>query len=98
MSCSASTWLIDIEPYEPCRVAGVVQRLRLDPRAGCLEATIADGTGVIDASWQISRPLPQLAAVPGTGLVLEGFPVVGADGQMVMHEPTFETVPFPGPS
>ncbi|MGH2756871.1 MAG: hypothetical protein ACRDI3_03690 [Actinomycetota bacterium] len=95
VSCSASAWLIDVEPYEPCRVAGVVQGLRLDPRAGYLEATIADGTGLIVARWQISRPLPQLAAVPGTGLVLEGVPVVGADGEMVMAEPSFETVPFP---
>jgi len=97
ISRSASLLLVDAEPYAPCKVAGVVQRLRLDPAAGCIEATIGDGTGVIVATWPIRRPLPQLGAVPGTGLVLAGMPIVGDDGELVMVDPAFEIVPFPDP-
>ncbi len=73
----------------------MVQQLRLDPVRGSIEATIIDGTGVLVARWHLHRPTPQLAAAPGTGLVLEGIPILGDDGQLIMDEPHFETTPFP---
>lgn len=87
-------WLIDVEPYTACRVAGVVQRLRLEPTIGFVEATILDGTGVLAARWHLGRPTPQLAAVPGTGLVLEGVPLPEGE-RLIMHEPSYELAPFP---
>lgn len=58
-------WLIDLEPYEHCRVAGVVRRLRVDPTGGYIEATVNDGTGEVAARWPIRRSAPELAIVRG---------------------------------
>lgn len=91
----ASTWLIDVEPYVSSRIVGIVQRLRIDPANGYIEATVLDGTGTLLARWHIDRPAPQLAAVPGRGLILEGVPLVGEGGRIIMLEPDFETVSFP---
>lgn len=89
VSSGASCCLIDLQPYETCRVAGVVERLTLDPVAGHLDVSVTDGTDRVTARWAIRRPLPQLACVPGRLLVIEGMAI--ADGDcLVMLEPTFE--------
>ena len=89
ISQGISVWLIDLEPYEHCRVAGVVDRLRIDPLSGSVEIVISDGTGVTSARWHIRRPTPQLALVPGRGVVLDGSSTLALDGSVRFEEPTF---------
>ncbi len=85
-------WLDRIELYRQCRVAGIVQRLRLDPEAGELRSTITDGTSSVSASWALIRHMPQLTAAPGMGLVLEGMPRIDISGDVVFVDPIFEIV------
>jgi hypothetical protein len=44
-------WLDRVETYRPCRVVGVVTRLRIDPLAGVIEASITDGKASLGAQW-----------------------------------------------
>ena len=88
-------WLDKVELYRTCRVAGVVRRLRIDPRAGVIEATITDGTASLGGRWPIRRPVSQLQAAPGLGLILEGMARIDARGELLMVEPTFEIVAGP---
>jgi hypothetical protein len=88
-------WLAEVELYRTYRVAGVVRRLRIDPRAGVIEATITDGTASLRAQWAIRRPVPQLQAAPGLGLILEGMARMDEYGELLMEEPAFEIVPGP---
>ena len=85
----------DIEPYESCRVAGVIRRLRVDPGNGEVEATIIDGTGSLVASWAVREGASQLGATPGLGLILRGVARVGRKGELTMPEPEFELLPGP---
>jgi hypothetical protein len=94
VSLGISTWLVDLGPYETCRVAGVVDRLRIDPRAGVIEASISDGTAAVAAQWSISRATPQLAVTPGRAVVLDGIATIGPRGDLVLLDPSFETVSF----
>jgi hypothetical protein len=94
ISAGASTWLIDLEPYEKCRVVGVVNSLRMDPREELIEITINDGTGEVGARWMIQRPIPQLALAPGTAVVLDGVAAIGNDGRLVLLEPGFQAIPY----
>jgi hypothetical protein len=94
LSRGISTFLGDLEPYEPCRVAGVIDRLFIDPRGGVIEASVSDGTGTVIAQWALRRPTPELALTPGRGVVLDGVAAVGTDGEFVIREATFETTPF----
>jgi hypothetical protein len=95
VSQGISTWLIDLNPYEECRVAGIVRQLRIDPRAGVIEAVIADGTGTVLARWAIRRPAPELAVSPGRAVVLEGLSGIGPDGEPVLRNPSFQLRSFP---
>jgi len=88
-------WLDRVEVYRSCRVAGVVQRLRIDPRTAVIEATITDTAAQLRAQWRIRQPAPQLRAAPGSGLILEGVARVDPSGELVMIEPSFEIVPGP---
>jgi hypothetical protein len=76
-------------------VAGVVRRLRIDPQAGVIELTITDGTALLGAQWPIRRPVSQLQAAPGSGLILEGMARLDARGELLMEEPAFEIVAGP---
>jgi hypothetical protein len=76
-------------------VAGVVRRLRIDPRAGVIEATITDGSSSLRAQWAIRRPVQQLRAAPGLGLILEGMARIDERGELLMVEPAFEIVSGP---
>ena len=91
LSAGASVWLSDLEPYEKCRVAGVVKRLRVDPHHGYIEVTINDGTGQVPARWTLREPAPQLALTPGTAVVLDGVATVGDEGRLTLLEPGFRT-------
>ena len=86
--------LMDLEPYEKCRVVGVVKRLRVDPREELIEITINDGTGQVGARWTIRWPIPQLALAPGTAVVLDGVAAIGSDGRLVLLEPGFQAITY----
>lgn len=88
-------WLDRVELYRPCRVAGVVTQLRISPRAGVVEVTITDGKASLCARWPLARPVEQLRAAPGVGLILEGSARIAPGGELVMIEPVFEIVPGP---
>jgi hypothetical protein len=88
-------WLDRVETYRHCRVAGVVTRLRLDPRAGVTDVSVTDGSASLSARWPIKGSLGQLRAAPGAGLILEGMARIGPSGEMLMLEPAFEIVPGP---
>jgi hypothetical protein len=84
-----------VELYRTCRVAGVVCRLRIDPRTGVIEVTITDGSTSLGARWAITRPVPQLRAAPGSGLILEGMARLDERGELLMVEPDFEIIAGP---
>jgi hypothetical protein len=88
-------WVAFVENYRNCRVAGVVTRLTLDPRAGVIEATINDGFDALVAQWPLRARMPQLRAAPGSGLILEGVAEVDDRGRIVMREPKFEITSGP---
>jgi hypothetical protein len=95
VSRGTSAFLVDVGPYESCRVAGVVQRLTIDPRAGVIQALISDGTASVLAQWSMCGPKPQFPITLGQALVLEGVTGIGPDGQLILREASFETVSFP---
>lgn len=88
-------WLDKVEPYRICRVAGVVQRLRIDPSAGTVETTVTDGNSQLRARWVLRHQPLQLRAAPGSGLVLEGVARPDLTGEVLFEEPSFEIVPGP---
>jgi hypothetical protein len=88
-------WLDKVELYRTCRVAGVVRRLRIDPRAGVIDVTITDGAASLVAQWPIRRPELVLRAAPGSGLILEGMARIDERGELLMVEPAFEIVAGP---
>ena len=94
VSAGASCWIVDLTGYEVSRVAGVVQKLSIDPGAGNLDAVISDGTGSVVARWEIRRPTPELAVVPGRRVVVEGL-VIPGDEHFVMCDPVFELASRP---
>ena len=94
-SQGVSAWLVDLAPYESCRVAGLVERLRIDPEAGVIEAWVSDGTARVLARWPIDRPTPQLALAPGKGVILEGVARIALGGELVLASPTFQMSSFP---
>ncbi len=77
------------------KVAGVVQNIRIDPREGrgSIEATIIDGTGRMVAKWLGRRSLQGVTL--GVGLIVEGLPGTGEDGELVILNPEYELVPGP---
>ncbi len=91
LSEGASCWIIDLEAYEPCRLAGVIERLTLDPVEGHMDASVSDGTGRVIARWVIRRGAPQMVCVPGRLVVIEGVAIAGDDHLMLL-EPRFELV------
>ncbi|MDQ3985954.1 MAG: hypothetical protein M3280_05590 [Actinomycetota bacterium] len=94
VSAGASCWIVDLARYQISRVAGLVQKLSIDPVEGNLDAFISDGTGSVVARWGISRPAPQLVVLPGRVVVVEGL-VVSGDEHMMMLDPAFELAPLP---
>ena len=88
------TPLSDARVRERCRVAGVIQNIRIDPRAGrdSVEATITDGSGRMIAKWLGRSSMSGIAL--GIGLIMEG--VIGEqDNDLVVLNPEYELVPGP---
>ncbi|HVF52144.1 MAG TPA: DNA-binding protein [Actinomycetota bacterium] len=86
--------IAEVEPRCRCRVAGVVQNLRLDPREGhgSIEATIIDGTGQMVAKWLGRSSLSGITL--GVGLVIEGTPGT-TDGEAMVLNPEYRLVSGP---
>lgn len=91
----ASARIGDTAARSRCRVAGVVQNIRIDPRpdVGSVEATITDGTGTLVARWLGRRSLQGIKL--GTGLVIQGMAASGQDDELVLLNPEYELVPGP---
>ena len=92
VSMGASSWVIDIDPYEACRVAGHVTRLVIDPLRDRIEVTVTDGTGELTAGWAIERPAPQLVLGPGRRVLLEGLSLIDHEGNAHLEQPDFRVV------
>lgn len=90
-----ATPITRVEPRQRCRVAGVVQNIRIDPREGrgSIEATIIDGTGDLVARWLGRQSLSGIRL--GMGLVVEGIVGTGEDGELVVLNPEYQLVPGP---
>jgi hypothetical protein len=84
-----------VQPRQRCRVAGVVQNIRIDPREGrgSIEATIIDGTGDLVAKWLGRQTLSGIRL--GMGLVVEGIVGSGDQGELVILNPEYQLVPGP---
>jgi hypothetical protein len=95
VSRGATSFLVDLEPYELCRVAGLIERIRLDPRTGVFEAWVTDGTASVVGQWSMDRPIGRELIAPGRAVVLDGAAAVGPDRGLVLRNPAFETTPFP---
>lgn len=78
-----------------CKVAGVIQNVRIDPREGrgSIEATIIDGTGEFTVKW-LGRPTMTGIRL-GMGLIVEGTVGVGSDGVPSILNPDYQLVPGP---
>ena len=89
------TPIADIPERQRCKVAGVIQNIRIDPREGrdSVEATIIDGSGELVARWLGRHGLAGIRL--GMGLILEGTIGRGPDGELVILNPDYVLVPSP---
>lgn len=85
----------EAKPRERCKVAGVIQNIRIDPRegSGAIEATFIDGTGRMVAKWLGRHTLSGIRL--GMGIVIEGVLGTGPDKDLVVLNPEYELVPGP---
>jgi hypothetical protein len=88
------TPIVTNEARTRCRVAGVVQNIRIDPRegTGLIEVTINDGSGQMVARWLGRSSLQGIRL--GTGIIIEGIAGRGEDELMILN-PEYELVPGP---
>lgn len=87
--------IAQVQPRSRCKVAGVVQNIRIDPTegGGTIEATIIDGTGQMVARWLGRSSLSGIRL--GVGLVMEGTPGTGPGDEPVILNPDYRLVPGP---
>ena len=78
-----------------CKVAGVIQNLRIDPRegSGSIEATFIDGTGQMVAKWLGRQSMSGIKL--GMGLIVEGIVATSEDGEPLVLNPEYNLVPGP---
>lgn len=84
-----------VECRKRCKVAGVVQNIRIDPREGrdSIEATIIDGTGELIVKWLGRHHLSGVRL--GVGLVVEATIGQLPTGEMMVLNPEYDLVPGP---
>ncbi len=89
------TLVKDAQPRSVVRVGGVVDALRVRPRAGVpqIEAQLSDGTGSVTAIWLGRRAIPGLAL--GVRMIIEGR-LANHTGNLQILNPTFEFGHRPG--
>ena len=87
--------IADLVPRSRSRVAGVVQNIRIDPRAGSgsIEATIIDGSGEMVVKWLGRNSLSGVRL--GIGLVVEGTIGSAPNGDLSVLNPEYELVVGP---
>jgi hypothetical protein len=92
---TGATPISAVEARTRCKVAGVVQNIRIDPRegTGSIEATIIDGSGQMIAKWLGRQSLSGITL--GMGIVMEGTAGRGDDGELVILNPDYRLVPGP---
>lgn len=85
----------DIAPRCGCRAVGVIQKIRIDPRAGTgsVEVTLDDGTGRLLARWLGRSKLNGIAL--GKGLEVEATAGHHAGDELVMLNPSYRLMPGP---
>lgn len=93
ISMGVSSCLVDVEPYERCRVAGVIERLLVDPQTGCVEATVTDGTARLTARWTIASGPTRRGLACGRKVVLEGVALSDLEGETLLDEPALQIAP-----
>lgn len=84
-----------LECRKRCKVAGVVQNIRIDPREGrdSIEATIIDGTGELIVKWLGRHHLSGVRL--GVGLIVEATIGQAPNGEMFVLNPEYDLVPGP---
>ena len=87
--------IADAKPRTRCKLAGVIQNVRIDPRqgTGSIEATVNDGSGQIVAKWLGRQKLAGIGL--GTGLIFEGTVGQGPRDQLQVLNPEYQLVPAP---
>lgn len=97
-------WTASIEGVKPiaevearcgCKVAGVVQNIRIDPRegTGSIEATIIDGSGSLVAKWLGRSSLQGIRL--GVGLIIQGIAGLSREDEFIVLNPEYSLVPGP---
>ena len=87
--------IADAECRCRCKIAGVIQNVRIDPRegSGSIEATVTDGSGRMVVKWLGRQKLSGIAL--GAGLVFEGTVGQGSDQKLHVLNPEYQLVPAP---
>ena len=82
----------DLVARQPCKAAGVIGAIRIDPRpgVGAVEATITDGTGELTVRWLGRLKLAGIRL--GRGLVVSGTPGRRDGDELVILNPEYELV------
>jgi hypothetical protein len=93
-SIEGATPIAEVEVRCACKVAGVVQNIRIDPRegTGSIEATIIDGSGHLVAKWLGRSSLQGIRL--GVGLIIQGIAGISHD-EFVVLNPEYALVPGP---
>ena len=78
-----------------CKIAGVIQNVRIDPRegTGSIEATVTDGTGRMVVKWLGRQKLSGIGL--GAGLVFVGTVGEGQDKKLQVLNPEYQLIPAP---
>lgn len=87
--------IADAEPRCRCKIAGVIQNVRIDPRegTGSIEATVIDGTGRMVVKWLGRQKLSGIGL--GAGLVFVGTVGEGQDKKLQVLNPEYQLIPAP---
>lgn len=85
----------DVQSRRRCKIAGVIQNVRIDPRegSGSIEATIDDGSGRLVVKWLGRQKLSGIGL--GNGLILEGTVGEGRGKQLQILNPEYQLIPAP---
>ena len=87
--------IADAETRCRCKIAGVIQTIRIDPRegSGSIEATVNDGTGRMVVKWLGRQKLSGITL--GAGLIFEGTVGEGPRKQLQVLNPEYQLLPEP---
>jgi len=94
-SIEGATPIKEVEARAGCKVAGVVQNIRIDPRegTGSIEATIIDGSGHMIVKWLGRSSLQGIRL--GVGLIVQGIAGMTPGKEIVVLNPEYSLVPGP---